>query len=58
MLAPKKFVRVNRSAIVNVDEVREILRDGRGEGFAVLANGQRVGTSRTGWRDLLALSRR
>jgi two-component system LytT family response regulator len=56
-LDPRKFVRVHRSAIVNVDEVKEILRDGRGEGFAVLTNGQRLKMSKAGWRSLLDLSR-
>ncbi len=28
-LDPRKFVRVHRSAIVNIDQVREILREGQ-----------------------------
>ncbi len=56
-LDPKKFVRVHRSIIVNVDEVREILRDGRGESYAVLASGQRLKMSKAGWQNLLALGR-
>jgi two-component system, LytTR family, response regulator len=57
-LDPKKFVRVHRSAIVNVDEVREILRDGRGESYAVLASGQKLKMSKAGWQSLIALGRR
>jgi len=57
-LDPKKFVRVHRSIIVNVDEVREILRDGRGESYAVLANGQRLKMSKAGWKNLLDLGHR
>ncbi len=56
-LDPKKFVRVHRSVIVNVDEVREILRDGRGESYAVLGSGQRLKMSKGGWQNLLALGR-
>jgi two-component system, LytTR family, response regulator len=57
-LDPGKFVRVHRSVIVNVDEVREVLRDGRGESYAVLAGGQRLKMSKAGWQNLLALGRR
>ncbi len=57
ILDPKKFVRVHRSVIVNVDEVREVLRDGRGESYAVLAGGQRLKMSKAGWQNLLALGR-
>jgi two-component system, LytTR family, response regulator len=56
-LDPKKFVRVHRSTIVNVDEVREILRDGRGETYAILAGGQKLKMSKAGWQDLLAHGR-
>jgi two-component system, LytTR family, response regulator len=41
-LDPKRFVRIHRSAIVNVDHVREILREGRSEGWIVLSSGQRI----------------
>jgi two-component system LytT family response regulator len=56
-LNPKKFVRVHRSAIVNIDHVREILREGRNEGWVLLANGQRLKMSKAGWQSLLAVSR-
>jgi len=55
-LNPKKFVRVHRSAIVNIDHVREILREGRNEGWVVLANGHRLKMSKAGWQNLLAES--
>ena len=55
-LDPKRFVRVHRSAIVNVDHVREILREGRTEGWVVLSNGQRLKMSKTGWQSLLAMT--
>jgi len=57
-LDPKKFVRTHRSAIVNLDKVREIHRDGRTEGFAVMASGQKVKMSQMGWKALLAASDR
>ena len=56
-LDPKKFVRVHRSAIVNIDHVREILREGRNEGWVLLSNGQRLKMSRAGWQNILAVSR-
>ncbi len=56
-LDPKKFVRVHRSAIVNIDHVREILREGRNEGWVLLANEHRLKMSKVGWQSLLAASR-
>jgi len=56
-LNPKKFVRVHRSAIVNVDHVREVLREGRNEGWVLLADGHRIKMSKAGWQSLLAVSR-
>lgn len=56
-LDPAKFVRVHRSAIVNVAEVREILREGRSEGWVLLANGHRLRMSKAGWDALVAATR-
>jgi two-component system LytT family response regulator len=56
-LDPKKFVRVHRSAIVNVAHVREILREGRSEGWVFLSSGQRVKMSKAGWQNLLSVGR-
>ena len=56
-LDPAKFARVHRSAIVNIEQVREILREGRAEGWVVLANGERVRMSKIGWQTLLTVSR-
>src|ERR1035441_8980652 len=53
-LDPRKFVRVHRSAIVNVAQVREILRGGRSEGWVQLAGGHRLKMSKSGWDALLA----
>jgi two-component system LytT family response regulator len=57
-LDPKKFVRIHRSIIVNVEQVCEILREGRSEGWVVLANSQRLKMSKAGWQSLLAVSRK
>jgi two-component system LytT family response regulator len=57
-LDPQKFVRVHRSIIVNMDQVREIVREGRSEGSVVLTNGQRLRMSKAGWQSLLAVSRK
>ncbi|HEX3436382.1 MAG TPA: LytTR family DNA-binding domain-containing protein [Pseudacidobacterium sp.] len=57
-LDPQKFVRIHRSIIVNIDQVREILREGRSEGSVTLANGQRLKMSKAGWQNLLSVSRK
>jgi two-component system LytT family response regulator len=54
-LNPSKFVRLHRSAIVNIDHVREIHRDGRSEGWVLLSTGERVRLNKTGWQKLIAL---
>jgi two-component system, LytTR family, response regulator len=57
-LDPRKFVRVHRSAIVNIRCVSEILREGRKEGWVVLSNGSRIKMSKAGWQNLLQASRK
>jgi two-component system LytT family response regulator len=56
-LDPARFVRVHRSAIVNIAHVREIVREGRSEGAVVLHSNQRLKMSRVGWQALLAATR-
>lgn len=56
-LDPCQFIRVHRSAIVNIGQVREILREGRSEGAVVLHSGQRLKMSKAGWQALLAATR-
>ncbi len=56
-LDPGRFVRVHRSVIVNIDHVREILREGRSEGWVLLSNGRKLKMSKTGWQALLDASR-
>jgi two-component system LytT family response regulator len=53
-LHPERFVRIHRSAIVNVAFVRELHREGRAEGWVLLANGDRPRMSAAGWRKLTA----
>lgn len=56
-LDPRKFVRVHRSAIVNIAQVREILRSGNSGSWVQLAGGQRLKLSKAGWEALLAATR-
>lgn len=56
-LDPKKFVRIHRSVIVNISHVREILREGRSEGWVVMSGGHRLKMSKVGWQSLLSASK-
>jgi len=56
-LDPARFVRVHRSAIVNINHVREIVREGRSEGAIVLHSGHRLRMSKVGWQSFLAATR-
>jgi two-component system, LytTR family, response regulator len=53
-LDPSLFVRVHRSAIVNLNFVREILREGRSETWLLLSTGRRIRMSKPGWSSLLS----
>ena len=55
-LDPRRFVRVQRSAMINVDHVKEIQREGRAEGWVVLGCGERLKMTKAGWAALLAAS--
>jgi two-component system LytT family response regulator len=55
-LDPAEFVRIHRSVIARIDQVREIHRDGRTEYFVVLTGGQRLRMSKTGWQNFIAAS--
>jgi two-component system, LytTR family, response regulator len=48
MLDPRRFVRIHRSVIVNVERVSEVLR----EGFVILKSGQRLKMSKEGFQNL------
>ncbi len=50
---PARFLRVHRSAIVNVERVQHIVRNGRRGGYLVLTNGSRVPVSSAYWSDVL-----
>jgi two-component system LytT family response regulator len=55
-LNPRQFARVHRSAIVNLERVREIVHDSRGDHVVVLSTGARVKTSHQRWlefRDIM-----
>ena len=53
-LDPACFLRIHRSAIVNVDRIKEVIREGRADTWAVLTNGQRLKMSKSGWNNLLS----
>lgn len=52
-LDPRKFQRVHRSTIVNLDQVRQVKPHTNGECFLVLGSGQEVKVSRS-YRDVVA----
>ena len=54
-LDPKRFVRVHRAHIVNLDHVRTFKRDSRGNLEAELADGRRVPVSRARAQELRSL---
>lgn len=53
-LDPASFVRIHRSSIVHLNQIREIYREGRDEASVQLRNGQRLKMSRAGRQKLLA----
>jgi two-component system LytT family response regulator len=54
---PRRFVRIHRSAIVNLDRIGEIYRDGTAQGSVRLADGQTLRMSKAGRERLLELGR-
>jgi two-component system LytT family response regulator len=54
-LDPKRFVRVHRAHIVNLDQVRAFKRDSRGNLEAELSDGRRVPVSRARAQELRSL---
>lgn len=54
---PKQFVRIHRSAIVNLNRIREIYREGAAQGSVRLADGQMLKMSKAGRDRLLALGK-
>lgn len=56
-LDPKRFVRIHRSSIVNLDHIREIYREGHGDGSIVLINGRKLKMSKVGRQKLIELGK-
>ncbi len=56
-LDPHVFIRVHRSALVNLNFVQALYREGSEEGMLILTTGQRVKTSRAGRDRLVAEGR-
>ncbi len=56
-LDPHRFVRIHRSSVVNLDRIREIYRDGQGEGTVVLTTGPTLRMSRSGRQKLMESGR-
>jgi two-component system, LytTR family, response regulator len=54
---PKQFVRIHRSAVVNLDRITEIHREGTAQGSVRLSDGQVLKMSKTGRERLLALGK-
>lgn len=57
-LDPECFTRVHRSAIVNLDRVREIVHDRHGDHIVVLSTGARIRTSHQRWLSFRDIMRR
>jgi two-component system LytT family response regulator len=51
-LDPGQFVRVHRSSIVNLNQIREIYREGQTEGSVVLMDGRKLKMSKAGCQKL------
>ena len=54
---PRRFVRIHRSAIVNLDRISEIYREGTAQGSIRLSDGHMLKMSKAGREKLLALGR-
>jgi two-component system LytT family response regulator len=54
---PRRFIRIHRSAMVNLDRIEEIHREGKAQSSIRLANGQILRMSKAGRERLLELGR-
>lgn len=54
---PRQFVRIHRSAVVNLDRIAEIYREGAAQGSIRLIGGQMLKMSKAGRERLLALGK-
>jgi two-component system, LytTR family, response regulator len=51
-LDPEQFVRIHRSSLVNLNQIREIYREGQGEGSVILLDGRKLRMSKAGHQRL------
>jgi two-component system LytT family response regulator len=51
-LDPEQFVRIHRSSVVNLQQIREVYREGQGEGSVVLLDGRKLKMSKAGHQRL------
>lgn len=56
-LDPRHFVRIHRSFIVNLDQVREIYREGQSDGSVVLIDGRKLRMSKAGRQKLTEIGK-
>jgi len=56
-LDPRRFARIHRSSIVNLDQIREIYREGLTEGSLVLLDGRKLKVSRSGRQKLTEIGK-
>jgi two-component system LytT family response regulator len=56
-LDPRQFVRIHRSSIVNLDQIREIYREGNADGSVVLMDGHKLRMSKAGRQKLIELGK-
>jgi two-component system LytT family response regulator len=54
---PGRFIRIHRSAIVNLDRIEEIYREGKAQSSVRLTDGQILRMSKAGRERLLELGR-
>jgi len=56
-LDPRQFVRIHRSSIVNLDQIREIYREGQTDGTIVLMDGRKLKMSKAGRQKLVEIGK-
>lgn len=54
-LDPQQFIRLHRSALVNVRFIKGLKRDGKTEGWAILSTGEQIRMNRGGWQRFVAM---
>jgi two-component system, LytTR family, response regulator len=56
-LDPEQFVRIHRSSLVNLNQIREVYREGQGEGSVVLLDGRKLRMSKSGHQRLSGIGK-